>query len=421
MSGSRSRIGLLLPIVLLAILGIASAGYVLVQQRFPVPLRDVYRVRAVLPAADGVAPGFGQAVNVSGVKVGTITEAAISGRRADVTFEIDRGKLPQVYADARADLRPITPLKDMQVELDPGTTGAGAIRPGAAIPLARTSAPVPLSDLLSTLDADTRGFLTSLVAGLGEGTRDRAPDLRLLLRSLGPTTAQLGRITASLDGRRQELARLIHNVAAVTKAAESDGRLAEVVVSGNRTLTALARQDRDLRRSLDQLPGTLDSARRALGSAGRLADQLGPAARELVPPVRGLPRTLRALKPLTVDFDRAVRRQLRPLVSEARPAVAELAPAVHRLSGVLPDLTRVAQTGTYVTNALAYNPPGRDEGMLYWIPWFFHNFGSATSTADAHGALFRAIVMVSCSQLTTLVDLGSLFKALTGTANVCPS
>ncbi len=421
MSRSRNPWVLLGPIFVLVVLGVVSAGYVLVKQRFPVPFRDVYEVRAILPAADGVAPGFGQAVSVSGVKVGTISKASIEGETADVTFEIDRTKLPAVYRDARADLRPITPLSDMLVELDPGHAKRGRMADDGVIPLSRTSSPVPLSDLLSTLDADTRGFLEQLLTGLGQGTKDRAPDFRALLRSLGPTADQVRRITTALDGRRRELARLVTNLADVTDAARSDGRLGEVVVTGNRTLEAIAQEETSLRRSLADLPRTVSTAQQALSSAGRLSDELGPAARELVPPVRELPTTLRALKPLTDDFTTAVRGQIRPLVREAQPAVRDLQPTLRNLSAALPDVSRIVQAATYLTNELAYNPPGRDEGMLYWIAWAFHNFGSATSTADAHGALFRAIVMVNCHQMTTLVDLGPLFKALTGSAQLCPA
>ncbi|MGE4426647.1 MAG: MlaD family protein [Solirubrobacteraceae bacterium] len=421
MTGAGSRKGLLAAIAVLMVVGLFAAGYVLVQQRFPVPFRDVYTVKAVLSAADGVAPGFGQAVNVSGVKVGTITEARIEGRNAHVEFEIDRDQLPAVYADARVDLRPITPLKDMLVELDPGTRRSGALDLDVEIGLAATTAPVPLGDLLSTLDADTRGFLTSLAAGLGEGTKDRGPDIRKLLRSLGPTAEQLGQVSNAIDGRRRELARLVSNIAAVTDAAESDGRLADLVTAGRTTLATVAAQETDLRRGLRELPETVTVADRALTSTGRLADVLGPAAKDLTPPVRDLKGTLGALRPLTVDFDRALRTQVRPLLSELQPVARELTPVVGNLRAVLPDVTRVLQVSTYVANTLAYNPPGRDEGMLYWIAWAFHNFSSATSTADAHGSLFRAIIMLNCNQISTLVDLGPLIKTLTGSAHLCPA
>ncbi|MCK9248015.1 MAG: MlaD family protein [Solirubrobacteraceae bacterium] len=421
MSGGSNLRGLLVAIIGLMIVGLGAAGYVLVKQRFPVPFRDVYTVKAVLSSADGVAPGFGQAVNVSGVKVGTITEARIEGRRAHVEFEIDRDQLPEVYRDARVDLRPITPLKDMLVELDPGTRKAGVLPETQEIGLSATTAPVPLGDLLSTLDSDTRGFLTSLAAGLGEGTKDRGPDIRRLLRALGPTAEQLGDVTRSLDARRRELARLVSNIAKVTEAAESDGRLADLVTAGRRTLATVARQDADLRRGLRELPSTVTVADRALTSTGRLADVLGPAAKDLTPPVRDLTGTLKALRPLTVDFDRALRTEVRPLLKELQPVAREIEPLVTNLRTVLPDVSRVLQVSTYVANTLAYNPPGRDEGMLYWIAWAFHNFSSATSTADAHGSLFRAIIMLNCNQLTTLVDLGPLIKTLTGSAAICPS
>ncbi|MCK9249798.1 MAG: MlaD family protein [Solirubrobacteraceae bacterium] len=409
------------PILLLIAIGMASAAYVLVQQRFPLPFRDTYTVRALLTDAGGVAPGFGQAVNVVGVKVGTITEAEVEGDRTAVTLEIERKKLAAVHRDASVHLRPITPLKDMRVELDPGTPEAGPLEDGAMVDADRATSPVAIGELLSTLDADTRSFLTNLVGGSDEATKGRGPDLRRTLRAMGPTTAHVRRISARLDDRRRRLARLVTNIAAVTRAARSDGRLAELLGTGRDTLAAIADQEAALRTTMRELPDTLRTADRALAEAGRLSTTLTPTLRELNPTVADLPRTLRDVEPLTAAFADLSRREFRPLLRTAVPIADEATATIRRLSAILPDASRAVQALTYVLNTIGHNPNTRDDqGYLRWLAWAGHNFNTVVSTSDAHGAVSRALPVVHCSSPTYLLDLGPLLHLLTGTSDACP-
>ncbi len=411
----------LVPILLLAAIGIASGAYLLVQQRFPVPFRETYEIRAVLPAADGVAPGFGQAVNVAGVRVGSITKAVIRDRKAYVTLEIDRHKLPRVYDDARADLRPVTPLSDMRIELEPGTPGRRVMADNGLIPPSRTTSPVPLPTLLNALDGDTRSFLVTLLDGAGAGTRGRAPDIRKVLLSFGPAAGELRRVSERLAARRTQLKRLVTNLSAVADAADARGELASLIVSGNTTLEALRRQDEPLRLALARLPGALGTADEALRTTGALADDLRPSLTALRGPIRDLPATLRQLEPAANGFERTVKRQFLPFTTESQPLLRQLEPTLRSVSQTLPDATGTLGRANVLLNGLTYNPPGPQEGGLFWFFWQGHNFNSATTQGDAHGNNVRALVSVSCNQLTTTDgSLSAVFKLLTGAASVCP-
>jgi len=420
-STTTTTVRRLVPILVLVALGLVACGYVLIQQRFPVPFRDTYEVRAVLPTADGVAPGLGQAVNVAGVKVGSISDARIEGRQAVVTLRIDRKKLPEIRRDARVALRPITPLSDMRIELSPGTPGRPVLRPGSTISLARTSSPVPLSDLLGSLDGDTRAFLATLLQGLGRGVEGRAPDMRQVLLSFGPTVDQLHRVSAVLSRRRHAISRLMTNVSKVTRAAGSDGRLADLVVAGNRTLESLARQDEPLRQSLAEFPRALDTADRALRTSGRLATSLRPTIADLTPPVRKLPTTLRTLGPVADRLATTLRTQFRPATREVAPLAAALQPAITSTSRLLPDLSRVTQLATYLLNQVGYNPPGQQEGTLFWLAWAAHNFNTFSTTGDAHGNIVRVLLNLNCTQFNAAGEIGLLLKLATGTVNTCPT
>lgn len=418
----RERVRFVVLIALIGIAGLLSLGYILIQQRLDNPLIDTYRVKAELPAADGVVAGLGQPVNVAGVKVGSIVGTGRSRGNALVTLEIERDELAEVHADARVELEPITPLKDMQVNLDPGGPPARALREDAVIPVARATSPVPLSNLLATLDADTRAYLQSLISALDTGTRDQAGNLSRLLRALGPTTRQVGAISGSLATRRRELSRLVGNIARVTESASRDGELATVVAAGNQTLQAIAAEDAPLQAALAKLPATLQTTRSTLTSAATFSRKLTPTLASLRPAVRRLPATFDALRPFAREATPALARDIRPFIREAQPLARDLAPTVTSLNGVTTPIWDSFQALQYLTNILAYNPPGRDEGNLFWLAWFGHNMNSAFGQGDAHGGAARAMIAGNCHTMSQLVgDLGTALRLLTGNANVCPS
>ena len=211
----------------------------------------------------------------------------------------------------------------MQIALDPGRPPAKPMPEGGTIGVRTTSAPVPLEELLSRLDLDTRTYLSSLIASLDQGTAHRASDIRQALASLGPSAAQARQLTEALAKRRSELARLVHNLAVVSRAAASKGKLRTVVSAGNRTLATLVAQERPLRQSLRDLPATLDATGAALTHLEPFANLLGPTLRALTPAVRRLPATLDSLGRLADTGTPIVAHDLRPLVREAQPFASE--------------------------------------------------------------------------------------------------
>ncbi len=75
-----------------------------------------------------------------------------------------------------------------------------------------------------------------------------------------------------------------------------------------------------------------------------------------------------------------------------RPAAADLAKAT-------PDLASTLKIVNYLLNELAYNPPGSEEGYLFWTAWANHAGNSVFETQDAHGPIRRGAMLVSCSTL----------------------
>jgi phospholipid/cholesterol/gamma-HCH transport system substrate-binding protein len=408
----------LLAIAFLAIVAVVCGAYILVQQRLPVPFQDRYALQVELAAASGLTPGLGQPVNVAGVKVGQVDDVRLREGRALVRLQIQADELPQVFSDARVDLVPRTPLKDLQVELDPGRRRDRPLPPGATIPIERTSPPVDSDELTRALDADTREFLTMFLVEGERGLRGRGMDLRGVLRSLRPTAEQLARVTTALKARRGALRGLVHELSILAEAAGSrDAELQRLVTDGNATLGALAAEERALRGSVRALPATLAESREALVRVEAFTERLAPALERLRPGARALPGALQALAPAARTGTTVLRTQLRPFVREAQPLVRDLRPTVRDLTTVTPSLQQAFTVLNYVANELTYNPPGKDqEGYLHWLAWFSHNAASFLSTQDANGPVWRGLVLSSCSTLggqPGLTELASvIFAAL---------
>lgn len=408
-------------IALIVVVAAACALYLLSNQRLASPFDTSYSVKVEFENVGAVAPGLGAAVNVAGVKVGQIGGRELAGGRGVLDLRIDPGKLPHLYKGATAALIPNTPLKDMQVDLSPGDPHAAPLPAGVTIGLAQTTSPIDSDEMLRALDADTRDYLRLLIADLGAGADGRGTDLRRLLRSLGPTTAQVRRIAALLASRRTTLPRLVHNLSTLAQAAGSEDRaIAWVVGAGNATLGALASQDGALRSAVAQLPGTLSTARSTLGVAAPFARSLRRTLTDLEPSVPRLRATLlaapdavRGLLPLPVASLKRFTDAVRPLGNDVRGASAALGPA-------LAPLRRAFATISKTTNILGYNPGGGPAGYLFWFAWFAHNANSMISTGDAHGSVWRGMALVSCASLAPSGAPGVALQALLGSVSGCP-
>ena len=411
----------LIAIAALAVLATISGLYIVINQRLQLPWKDSYSVRAELATVQGLNPGLGQAVNVAGVRVGTIARAHLEDGVAVLDLEIDPGKLPAVYRDASADLVPNTPLKDMQVELRPGTPKAGRMSENGTIDVLRTSPPVDSDELTNSLDADTRAFFETLMSGASIGLEGRGEDLREVFKALEPTADQAREISSALAARRRELRRLVGNLAVLSRAAATkDRELTRVVSASNATFGAIAAEETALRASLQRLPGSLANATDSIDEVTALADELGPTLDRLLPAVRSLPAALRAAGPLAREATPILRTKLRPLVREIQPLAADLAPTTRDLRAVTPNLFSAFKVLNYVVNELAYNPPGDNEGFLYWLAWFAHNGNSMLSTADAHGGFWRGLALLNCSSLgSSDPALGDIVNQVLGPLPIC--
>jgi phospholipid/cholesterol/gamma-HCH transport system substrate-binding protein len=400
-----------------AVLGIFAVamivgGFILGHQRFylpkwvPVVGSDFVSYKAEFATAQSVTPGQGQTVNVAGVPVGEITNVQLKDGRAVVSMNIRR-KYAHVYKDATALLRPKTGLNDMIVELTPGTKQAGELNPAKdVIPITQTLPNVNTDEFLSALDGDTRDYLKLLIAGGGEALGGNGKNLSATFRRFEPTNRDIERITKALTTRRENIARSIHNFKLLMGAVGSkDQQLAQLVDASNAVFKAFANQDQRLRQTLSLLPDTLRVTDQAVQKADKLGRVLGPTLGSLRPGARALGPSLKASRPFFEKTTPVLQKQLRPFARDALPTVEILRPAARDLAALTPDFTNSLKIANYLLNTLAYNPPGDDEGYMFWVSWLNHIGPTVFSTQDAHGPIRRGALFVSCSSLQVLEQL----------------
>ncbi len=400
-------------ILVLFVLGVGVAAYITSNQRLYLPGwvpgvgTDFYELEAEFQTAQAVVPGQGQTVDIAGVPVGEIGKVSLREGRAVVQMKIRRKYAP-VYRDASLLLRPKTGLKDMIIEMDPGTPKAGEFKEGETIPVDQTSPDVNLDEILSSLDGDTRSYLAILLNAGGQAFDQPgySADLRETFKRFEPTARDVRKINTLLSERRRNLRRVVHNFRLLTEElGDKDTQLAEFVDSSNANFEALAQQDANLRDTLRELPPTLQQAETTLTKAKTFADELGPTMQALRPTARQLGPTLVEVRPFLRDSTPIIRTQLRPFARGARPAVRELRTMSRRLEPVTPRLTRTFEVLNALFNTLAYNPPGKEEGYLFWASWVNHAGASIFGTQDAHGPIRRGTVVASCNSITLLENV----------------
>ena len=128
----------------LAVLGLIAVAavvslYILDAQRMRFPWEEApLRLKAEFSTAQAVTPGQGQTVRVSGVRIGDIGAVEMRDGKAVVEMVVDREYEGMVRTDATALLRPKTGLKDMFIDLEPGSDDAPPAKAGFTVPITAT-------------------------------------------------------------------------------------------------------------------------------------------------------------------------------------------------------------------------------------------------------------------------------------------
>ena len=400
-------------------------GFILQNQRlrFPVLEPKPFELKATFPTAQAVTPGQGQTVRVAGIRVGDIVKSELVDGRAVITMHLDTEYRDLVHTDAKGLLRPKTGLKDMFIELDPGTKAAPRATEDFTLPIHNMLPDVNPDEFLSSLDADTRDYLRLLLKGAGDGLDGRGGDLREVLKRFEPTYRDLARVTGTVKARRAELRRLISSLNRLNaELGSKDDDLAQLVGSASRVFRALASERTNLTATVHELPSALKEATRALGKVENVADELGPTTTRMRPVVRALREANVRTRPFTTEAAPQLSGAIRPFVREARPLVRNVTPVLGDLVRGEPGLTRTFTVLNSFFNMLSHNPNGkegpekadRDEGYLFHLGWVGHQSNNVFSNADAHGPGRPLTLGGTCATFQGTVEQQPELEALLG-------
>ncbi len=199
------------------------------------------------------APGLftGAAVDVLGVKVGTVTQVQNVGDKVHVVLSVDQGtKIP---ASAYASLVAPQLLGSPDVDLNPGYTGGPVLAAGASIPEDHTAVPVStdevLKELQKTLDALNPHAVGDLVTNLATDLDGQGANLNKLIASAAGTVQLLAE-------KGNDLGQLNGTLAQLTGTLDSDTANIESLVQQYDTVsTTVARHSGQLNDAITQLAG----------------------------------------------------------------------------------------------------------------------------------------------------------------------
>lgn len=204
-----------------------------------------YHIKAEFEASPGLQPNFD--VAYLGVTVGKIRSVRLGDHKVVADLAIDKGSQIPGNVTAAAGRQSAIGEPYVDLELPPGATGGPPLRPGAVIPVSRTSVAVSYGDLFAAANKAVNGLnandLQVLTHELAVGWDGRADSLQKILDGseqisgtfaqntalLNSLIAQLTRTTGTMAAHSGEFANGLDGLTAFTDAlAQSSGELTRI-------------------------------------------------------------------------------------------------------------------------------------------------------------------------------------------------
>jgi phospholipid/cholesterol/gamma-HCH transport system substrate-binding protein len=395
-------------VVAMIVIAALVGGYILAHERLTLPGwvpifgREYFTLKGEFQTAQAVAPGQGQSVTIAGAKIGEIASVDLENGEAVVTMHLVP-KYAHVYHNATMLLRPKTQLKDMTVEINPGTPSTGRVPDGGMIPVAQTAPDVNFDEFLSSLDADTRAYLQELLAGAGQGLKGNAGNLSATFKRFPPLLRDVQEISDQVAQRQANVSRAIHNFKELLVAlGGKDKQLSGLVDSSNAVFATFSKEDHQVQETLHELPGALKQTNQGLGKLTAAAKVVGPTLKRLDPFAKALGPAQQQTRPFLKTTTPIIEKEIRPFAREVLPVINRIEPSTGNLSESLPRLKTTFAVLNEFFNELAYNPGPSKGGFLFFLDWANHNLNSVLSSSDANGSMGHALVYFNCNILKIL-------------------
>jgi ABC-type transporter Mla subunit MlaD len=365
-------------VVLTGIAVAGAVGFYIVVNISRTALSSTLTLRLAVDDASGAVAQQDQ-VRFKGIPAGTITGVGVDAGQPVLTIQILR-KYGTIYRNARAELRPNTPLMDMYLDIvDRGTPAAGVASANRPLPASQTAVSVNVADVLDTFRASVRTSIATTLDNLGNGLARRGFALRAAFVELVPLLQVAGRISDQLAQRGPLVGQLVHNTAVLTAALGERQRMLRTLLSaGNATVSTLQAGRSSLNATLAELPPTLRAIDSSFAAVRQVLPQVDGALTSLHPIAGQLPGALQSVRLLTRLSTPAVQALQTP-VRRLVPFANSLVPLSANLSRAISELLPQVHTVDKVTNDLAECGPNLQGFFQYDLStWKFSDFRSGT-------------------------------------------
>jgi phospholipid/cholesterol/gamma-HCH transport system substrate-binding protein len=259
----------LIAFLLVALVGVSYVGF-----RYAgfgdIAGTGTYPVRVQLTDSGGIFTGADVAYR--GVSVGRVGPLRLTDSGVEVQLDIESGA-PPIPADVDVAVRNLSAIGEQYVDLQPASNGGETLAAGSVIPAARASVPVPVEELVVSLDDFVRSVpldsLQTVVDELGTAFADTGEPLQKILDTSDAFTAD------AVEALPQTLALIRDGRTVLTTQNEVSGSF----TSFSRDLALLADQFRQSDPDLRRLIRTAPEFSRELVA---LLDETGPGLSQLV-------------------------------------------------------------------------------------------------------------------------------------------
>ncbi|MBB5166420.1 MCE family protein [Mycobacterium sp. AZCC_0083] len=228
------------------------------------------RHAALFAEAGGLAPG--NAVTISGIKVGTVSAVTLQNGDALVKFTVDSTR--RLGSETTAHIRTGTLLGERVLTLEPA--GTSTLSPNTVIALSHTSSPYSLTEAVSEFTTNTEGTDTE---ALNQSLDTLATTLDQIAPQLGPTFDGLTRMSRSINSRNETLSKLLKSTADVSGVlSQRSAAVNTLILNANDLLAVLV----DRQHSIEGLlANTSAVARQLTGVVSDNEKTLAPALEKL--------------------------------------------------------------------------------------------------------------------------------------------
>jgi phospholipid/cholesterol/gamma-HCH transport system substrate-binding protein len=397
---------------IIALLLIGVAFYIAFTKQ--VPFTSHFTVRGAFQSANQLKAG--NPVRIAGLPIGSVTGIAPGPDNTSiVTMELDQHT--GVHADASLAIEPRLLFEgNFYVALDPGTPDAPPLRSGTTIPLAHTTTPVQIDQVLDVLDSPTRYSLKQTVAALATGLGTSAAqgtgasNLRAAADQLQAALPSVTQVATAAQGTEPgDLTRAIDSSSDVAaELARDPAALADIVTSSDRVFGALSADDAALAQSVAGLDRFVRLAPPALSALDGALPQLTSFATALRPSLTTAPGTLSASSDLFAQLQRltapgelpALVTALAPVLRDAPVLEQRLEPLLPLLSAlnectshnIVPTLDQELQDGANTTGYSAWKDLLHLGAALSGASASFDGNGSALRIGVAEGSASAAVI-----------------------------